>query len=620
MFQGGWAGRILRVDLTREKRTTEPLEMDLAYNYIGGRGFTSKLLYDELKPGIDPFGPENKVFMAVGPCNGTLVPGSTRITIAAKSPLSGLVGDSNSGGTMGAELKYAGYDAVVIQGKAKKPSYLWIDDDNVQLKAADHLWGKTTGETRRLIERELGDPDIQVASIGPAGENLVKFASIISDVGRAHGRCGLGAVMGSKNLKAIAVRGTKGVKIADPSAFEETVKEMNELYRENTMFFKVYTKFGPLCLLPGTNACGGMPTKNYQGFLFPEIQRLSPDVFINSSFTASRSCFSCPIHCQRYYLIDQGPYKGTYTEGIEFMDVTSYGTNLGNANRDAIVKMHALTNELGLDLADTSGVLAWATECFERGILTLKETGDIRLEWGNHETFLKLIQMIANKDGFGNLLAKGSKEASQTIGKGSERYALHIKGLVLDGREPRPFMGWALAYAVASRGGEHCRALFSGEGADKTHNYSTEGKAEAVVWHENVRAIQNSLEICEFAAVNEKMLNPQMLVKFYNAVTGLHVNADELSKIGERIVTVERAFNVREGLTRKDDILPERFLTEPMPEGPAKGQVVQLKPMIDRYYEVRGWDKKTGFPQKAKLIQLGLQSAVDELGRLGKLA
>jgi aldehyde:ferredoxin oxidoreductase len=599
--------------------TTEALKTDLAYNFIGGRGFTSKLLYDELKPGIDPLGPENKIFVAVGPCNGTLVPGSTRITIAAKSPLSGLVGDGNSGATMGAELKYAGYDTVVIQGRAEKPSYLWIDDDNVQLKTADHLWGKTTRETRRLIEEELGDPDIQVASIGPAGENLVKFASIISDIGRAHGRCGLGAVMGSKNLKAIAVRGTKGVKIADPSAFEEAVDEMKELYRENAIFSKVYTKFGPLCLLPGTNASGGMPTKNFQGFLFPEIQRLSPDVIIGSSFTASRSCFSCPIHCQHYYLIDQGPYKGTYTEGVEFMDLTHYGTNLGNADRDGIVKMHALTNDLGLDLAETSGVMAWATECFERGILTLEETGGIKLEWGNHESFLKLIQMIASKEGFGDLLAGGLREASEKTGKQSERYALHVKGLVIDGREPRPFMGWALGYAVASRGGEHCRALFSGA-ADRTYNYATEGKAEEVVWHENVRAIQNSLDICEFAAINEKMLDPQMLVKFYNTVTGLHVNLDELLKIGERILAVERAFNVREGLTRKDDTLPERFLTKPIPEGPAKGQVVHLEPMIDRYYELRAWDKKTGYPQRQRLIELGLESAADELGTLGKLA
>ena len=621
MYPGGWAGRLLRVDLTGERMVTEPVKAEWAENFMGGRGLTSKLLFDEVRPGTDPLSPENKIFIAVGPCNGTLVPGSTRITIAAKSPLTGFIGDSNSGGTMGAELKYAGYDALVIQGKAPRPSYLWIDNDTVKLRPADHLWGKTTGETRRAIEREIGDPEVQVASIGPAGENLIKFANIINDVGRAHGRCGLGAVMGSKNLKAIAVRGTHGVRVADPASLDKAIREMYELYyHEDPLWYKNFTTYGTINIVVPYNKCGGLPTRNYQTGIFSEAENLFPEVFIESLTAGSRSCFSCPLHCQHYWVIGDGPDKGTFTEGVEMMDVCHFGSRLGNSNPDSVVKMHELSNEFGLDVGDISGAIGWALECFEKGILTVEETGGLRLEWGDHSTFRKLIEMIAYREGFGRLLAEGVKRASEIIGRGSEKFALHVKGLTIDARDPRGYKGWALAYAVASRGAEHCRALYNDELSDVSFNLSMEGKPEGVAWYENMRAVQNSLQICEFCGRKGKMLSPQMLLKFFNASTGSNITEEELLLIGERIVNIERAFNVREGLTREDDTLPERFLKEPMPEGPVKGQVVDLQPMIDRYYEIRGWDKETGFPKKTKLIELELTSVADELGGLGKLS
>jgi aldehyde:ferredoxin oxidoreductase len=620
MFRGGWAGKILRVDLTRRKSVAKPLPKNLANDFIGGRGFTSKLLYDEIRPRTDPLGPDNRLFVAVGPCNGTIIPGSTRITIAAKSPVSGFVGDSNSGGTMGAELKYAGYDAVAIQGKAKKLSYLWIDDSNVELRPAEHLRDKTTGETRRAIESEIGDPEVRVASIGPAGDNLVKYACVISDVGRGHGRTGMGAVMGSKNLKAIVVRGSKGVKVAKPQALEKAMQKIHNIYHEYSDWLKYYNKFGTVGTIRIFQKKGGLPTKNYQTGIWDKAEELSPDIFVQTLTAGDRCCFSCPITCGRYWVIGKDPYKGVYTEGMSMMDMEHNGTRLGIANPNAVVKLHERTDELGIDIEDTSAALGWALECFEKGILTTDDTGGMKLEWGDYETFVRLMEMIARKEGFGALLAEGSKRASEIIGRGSEKYALHVKGLGIDSQDPRSSKGRALGYAVASRGAEHCRALFTGERSDIAQNILTEGKAERIAWFEDVRAVQNSLEVCEYCFRQEKMLEPRLLVKFHNAVTGSNVNEKELLTIGKRIVTVERAFNVREGLTRVDDNLPQRFLKEPMPEGPVKGQVVELDPMIDRYYEIRGWDKKTGVPRETTLRDLGLRDVAHELKSLGKLA
>jgi len=571
-----------------------------------------------LRARADPLGPNNKLIIAVGPCNGTLVPGSARCTVAAKSPLSGLIGDSNAGGAFGAELKYAGYDLVIIEGKAKRLSYLWINDDEIQLKDAGHLQGKTTSETRRTIERDCSEPGVCVLSIGPAGENLVKFACIISGVARAHGRCGLGAVMGSKNLKAIVVRGSKGVKVADSDALENAVQDMYQIYHENKEFYNGMTTYGTLRLILNYNKLGILPTMNYQSGIFEHIEKLSHEYFRSSYVTTMNACFSCPIGCNAQWVIDKEPYLATYGEGLELMQLEMFGPRLGNKNLNAVLKMHVAANELGMDAADLSGVLGFAFECFEKGILTKQDTDGLKLEWGNYEDALKLIENVAYKKGLGAILAEGLKQASKKIGRGSEKYALHVKGLSLDTLDPRGLKGWGLGYAISSRGADHCRHLFASELLEMDR-LTIEGKAEGVVWHENVRAFQNSLEICEFCTYYSKMISPELLAKFYNAVTGINIRIEELITTGERIINLARAFNVREGLTRKDDILPDRFLKIPMPDGASKGEVVELRPMVDKYYELRGWDKKTGFQTKKKLLELGLKDVARDLQKMEKL-
>jgi len=604
----GWAGKILRVDLTRKKITKQNLDNQTKRKFIGGLGFTTKILFDEIKPGTDPLGPDNELIIAVGPCNRTLVPGSARCTVAAKSPLSCFLGDSNAG-FFGSELKYAGYDIVVIEGKAEKLCYLIINDDEVSLVNAEHLRMRTTSETRRIIQQDFGD-EIRVLSIGPAGENIVKFACIISDFGRAHGRCGLGAVMGSKNIKAIAVKGSGGVKVADSNALEKAVQEMYEIYHEYSDWYSAFITYGTTRLLLEYNRLGILPTRNYQSGVFENIENLDPKILRSNYLTTMAACFSCPLGCNMYYVIDREPFLGSYGAGLELMQMEMFGPRIGVDNLNAILKMHTVTNELGLDAADLAGVLGFAFECFEKRILTINDFGgDLEPKWGDFEAALKLTERIAYRDGIGDILAEGAKKASEIIGKDSEKYALCVKGLSLDTLDPRGMKGWGLGYAVSSRGADHCRHLFASERIEMDP-LAIEGKAEGVVWHENIRAFQNSMEICEFCTYYGKMISPQMLIKFYSSVTGIKMTEKELIEIGERIVNLARLFNVREGLTKKDDTLPQRFLMTPMPDGPAKGHVVELQPMIDRYYELRGWDRKTGLPTREKLVELGLEDTV----------
>jgi aldehyde:ferredoxin oxidoreductase len=599
-------GKFLRVNLTREKIIKQNLDNQLKRKFVGGLGFTTKILFDEIKPGTDPLGPDNKLIIAVGPCNGTLVPGSARCTVAAKSPLSGFLGDSNAGGFFGSELKYAGYDIVVIEGIAKKLCYLIINDDEVSLVDAEHLRMKTTSETRRIIQQDFGD-EVRILSIGPAGENLVKFACIISDFGRAHGRCGLGAVMGSKNIKAIVVKGSGGVKVADPNALEKAVQEMYEIYHEYNDWYSAFTTYGATRSLLEYNRLGILPTRNYQSGVFENIGNLDPKNLRSNYLTTMAACFSCPLGCNTYYTIDREPFLGSYGAGLELMQMEMFGPRIGIDNLNAVLKMHIVANELGLDAADLAGALGFAFECFEKRILTIDDFGgDLEPKWGNFETALKLIERIAYRDGIGNILAEGAKKASEIIGKGSEKYALCVKGLSLDTLDPRGMKGWGLGYAISSRGADHCRHLFASERIEMDP-LTIKGKAEGIVWHENIRAFQNSMEICEFCTYYGKMVSPQMLIKFYSSVTGIKITEKELIEIGERIVNLARLFNVREGLTKKDDTLPQRFLTTPMPAGSAKGHVVELQPMIDRYYELRGWDRKTGLPTREKLVELGLE-------------
>ena len=630
----GWMGTILRVNLTSGDVTREPLEEDVAHKYVGGRGFVVKHLYDELKPGTDPLGPENQIVFGVGPACGTLLPGSQRWTVGTKSPITGFIGDGNCGGSFGSGLKYAGYDALIIEGKSDRPIYLLIDKDGVQLKDATHLWGKTTTETERAIRRELGNSDIRIASTGTAGDNLVKFASIMSD-NRAAARTGMGAVMGSKKLKAVAVRGSRGVKVASPERVENVSMKLYKNWHENAEGLKNIHEYGPgIGAGKIYNDLGILPTKNFQEGSFDAyesiIERLKEDLWLKP-----KSCFSCPIACGHVYIVSEGPYAGTFGEGLYGAGLW-YTAMIGNPDPEFMCKLAALSDEYGIDQADLSGVLEWLMECYQRGILTSDDLDGVEMEWGNAEAILKVTEMIVHRRGIGNLLAEGAKKASEVIGKGSEKYVMHVKGIAIDSRDPRGSKGWALGYAVSSRGADHCRHLapefttgrspemswmrteFKGfNGLDR---FSEEGKGKIHKWFEDVRAFQHALEICLFSFESKDTVWTEVLAEMFNAVTGLNFNASEVLATGERITNLDRVFNIREGLTRNDDSLPDRVLKEQLPDGPTKGQVVNLDLMLDEYYEARGWDKGSGFPTRQKLEQLGLKEAADELDRLGKVA
>jgi aldehyde:ferredoxin oxidoreductase len=636
----GWMGKILRVDLSKEEIVREPIGEDFAVKYVGGRGFNAKVLFDEVKPGIDPLGPDNKLILGVGPCNGTLVPGNSRLTITAKSPLSGSIGDSSCAASLGVRLKYAGYDMVIIEGKANRPVYLWIDDENVELRDAEQVWGKTTQETRMAIERQIGDPDISVISIGPAGENLVRFACIIADLGRAAGRTGMGAVMGSKRLKAVAVRGTRRPKIANREQLERAARELHPR-DESRDRCQTWAALG---ILAGWRSLhshfGTVPTKNYQQGTFEKLGPLSEEHW-QKSFLKSKSCFLCHTPCDHIYIMDKGRFLGTWGSNVQMDQPERYGTIVGVGDFETAMKAGALSNEYGVDIMDMGGIVAYAFECFEKGILGVEDTGGLKLEWGNDDAVLKMIEMTTYRQGIGDILAEGIKKASEQIGKGSEKYALHVKGICVDAVDPRGHKAWGLGYAVSSRGGEHAHALMVselstipgaigfdpvrgeviGEYDKRVDPLSEDGKAQMVKWHEDLRAFQNSMEMCLYVTQfrYKETTIPQLCSNLYNAVTGLNISDRDLLYIGERIVNLERAFAVRDGLTRKDDTLPDRFLKDPMPDGLAKGQVVNLEFMLDEYYRLRGWDKDSGLPTRRKLVELDLEDVADELESVGKI-
>jgi aldehyde:ferredoxin oxidoreductase len=424
----GWMGKILRVDLAREEITKEALPEEMVHKFVGGRGLNVKFLYDELKPGVDPLGPRNKIIIGAGPCNGTIVPGSTRFTVTFKSPLTGFIGDSNSGGTFGVTLKYAGYDMLIIEGKAKRPSYLWIDGDVVELRNGEALIGKTTGETRRELESELADPDISVVSIGPAGENLVKISCLIGDMGRAAGRSGGGAVFGSKNLKAIAIRGKKGVKVANVRLLEEVWQEMFRAWHDNPSIYENRARFGTGGGILNFQKAGILPTMNYRKGIYERLQDIGPQNLPDRYFIKQKACFSCPVPCQHVHVIGTGLYAGEYGEGLELAHLEHLGSRLLVDNLDLVVKASIDCDEYGLDVMEVGQLIGYAMECFENSILTPEDLGGLEIKWGNAEAAFRLIEMVACRKGIGDLFADGIKTASEKIGKGSEAFAHTVKG------------------------------------------------------------------------------------------------------------------------------------------------------------------------------------------------
>jgi len=608
----GYAGKILHVDLTTGKTYTEPLNEDYAKKYIGGIGLGMRLWLDNSKAGVDPFSPENPLVLATGPTSGTIWPtGGNGHAFVAKSPQSYGIGESKSHGSFGTELKRAGYDAVIFHGKAEKPVYVWIDDDSVQILDASHLWGKSPAETEDIIKEDLGDYYIRVAAIGPAGEKLVRIACIINEKSRAAGRCGMGAVMGSKNLKAIAIRGTHDVTVAKPDEFLEFVKEFHE--RMKGPATKKYRTLGTPENVLVHNALHCMPTRNYNNAHFEAAEKVSGE-YLNERYVAKIiGCSSCAMRCEHVCVVNEGPYKGAMAR-VEYEPLWALGPYCGIDRLDAIIKGSELCNYYGMDSISAGVIVGFAMDCYENGILTQKDMDGIEARFGNHEALVKLLEKMGKREGIGDILAEGVKFAAEKIGKGAEKLAQHIKGVEVTGYDLRCLKTAALGFAVSFRGADHNRHgayAFDVKGKFNRLKYE-KGRAKAVKDIEDVYTIIDSLIICKFSR-GTYYKEFEDLAKLYTLVTGWETTPEEMRLKGERINNLARVINVREGLGRKDDTLPWKVMNVPIPdEGPSKGAYVtqeELDLMLDDYYEARGWTRD-GIPTPEKLKALGMDDLI----------
>jgi aldehyde:ferredoxin oxidoreductase len=613
----GWTGKGLKVNLGTRKAHAFTIEKSLLNRFLGGRGLASYYLHQNLKVGIDALSPKNMLFISAGPFAGTVWPASSRVTIAGKSPLTGGLGYAHAGGDFGPELKFTGHDLVWISGRAEKPSYLFIDDDAASLKDASHIWGQATDEAIKAVQEEVGK--CRVACIGPAGENLVRISSIITDKQRSASRGGLGAVMGSKNLKALALRGRKDLGIADPGKFRDLCREAVEKWSPKNPKLKGLSNYGTPWLVNSKNETGDLPGKNHQTAKFPWSEEISGETIRQKYFVRPESCFGCAIHCRAFAEVSSNKYGLLSGPRPEYESIDALGPMCWVPDFATIMKANQVCNELGLDTISTGVAISFAMELFEKGIVTKKETG-LSLEWGNEDSMLKLVRMIACREGFGDVLADGVARAAERIGKNADKFALHVKGMELPRQEPRTLKAFGLGHAVSNRGADHLYALptidsarkmdvakrvFPDKPLDKvmdTHN--PEYKPDIVVFTENYCAVTDALSVCKFTSAETYTFMPEEFAEALSALTGEIFNEKILLESGQRIVNLERCFNVREGFSRKDDKLPSRFLEEPYQDS-----VVELDRMLTKYYRLRGWSRD-GIPKVETLKKLGLPRSV----------
>jgi aldehyde:ferredoxin oxidoreductase len=596
---GGYVGKTLRVNLTKasiEKGSTNVLPLKA---FIGGKGLGAWILYNELAPGTDASSAENKLVFATGPLTG-LGPAMAKYAVVTKSPLSGTFLDTLSGGYFASELKRAGYDIVIVEGRASKPSYIRIEDHDVKLVDGSHLWGRGTFETEETIKHEMGDKKARVASIGPAGENRVRFACICNDFGRQAGRGGSGAVMGSKNLKAIAVRGSGQIGVTQSDVYQKITAEFHEKIKTSDES-KTRRKYGTWGSVLVANQLGVLATRNFQTTFFEKAEEVGEEAISTHVLEKNMYCFGCPIGCGKLSKVKQGPYIGTTVEGPEFETIGLLGSNCGIHDIDSIVKANELCDDLGMDTISAGGVVGFAMECYERGLLSENILGGLQLTFGNSVAMLETLRMIAYRENVGDFLAEGVKRAAEIIGKGAGDLAVCTKGLEFPAWDPRGAVGMGLAYATSDIGATHTRA-FTILSEIKMNRFSTVGKAELVKRMQDQRSLINSLVLCTLSPFDYSDA-----VAMLEAVTGWDFSDNEAIATGERIFNLTRLFNVREGFARKDDSLPKR-MSEPVLTGPIAGHCItpeSLEKMLSEYYELRGWGSE-GKPKLEKLKELGL--------------
>jgi len=607
----GWFGKSLRVDLTHETVTVEEINPQVAKDFIGCRGLGVKYLYDEVDPAVDPLSPENKLIFSTGPLTGTPVPTGNRYAVVTKSPLTGALSRSNSGGDWPTEMKRTGFDQFIFEGRAARPVYLWVNNDQVEIRPAEHLWGKTVPETEDALLEETASK-AKVACIGPAGERLVKIAAIMNDKHRTAARSGVGAVMGSKNLKAVVVRGTRKVPVADPTLLQE----LNHLVRSevgcDVKKGSALREYGTAYIPLVTNEIGILPTRNFQTGVFEGVDNISGHVLKEKYLIRAKPCFGCPIACGRATRVEDAQYGGE-GEGPEYETIVTLGSACGVDNLAAITKANYLCNELGLDTISAGMTIACAMEMYEKGILSEGDVGR-SLHFGDADAVIALVQQMAYRQGFGDALAEGSYRLANKYGH--PEFSITTKKLEFPGYDPRGAKGMGLLYATSNIGASHMVGHLGypeifGFPA-KTDPLTTKDKPGLVKLFEDVFAVVDAAGLCVFLAIRylfdrNLTLRPTRLVHLMNHVTGAAYTAESLLQAGERIYNLERLFLLKAGFTKADDTLPKRMLEEPLPDGPGKGHVVELDQMLREFYHLRGWDEN-GIPRLEKLQSLGLIS------------
>ena len=609
----GYAGKILRVDLSKGRVETQALDENLAKKFIGGSGLAAKILYDETGPETDPLGPGNRLIFMTGPFAATPVITSGRHAVVTKSPLTGVFAESDSGGTWGPFLKRAGFDGVVISGKSNKPVYIWVSDGKAEIRDASRLWGKDTYELDALIRQETRNEAV-VASIGPAGEKGVRYASIMNDGtdGRAAGRGGTGAVMGSKNLKAIAVHGSQQVEMANPEALKASLKEISPRVAKNAEGMRKNGTAGGLATF---EALGSLPLQNwkYQGRWEQSAARIAGPAMTEKILTGIYYCEKCVIGCGRRVKIDKGPYAPVEGGGPEYETMALIGSLCLVDDLEAIAKANELCNRYGMDTISCGASIAFAMEAYEKGLISKKETGELELLWGRGDVMVKMVEKIGRREGLGQLLGEGVRAAAEKIGKNAVEFSLHVKGLEIPGHDPRCYNAGAVSYATSNRGACHLagfshvfeRILSMPEiGVEKPlPRLEVKGKGELTAKTQNVMGLFDALKVCKFTLFGGLKLTS--MAEWYTMVTGVPMDVAEFLKIGERIFNQKRLYNVRCGISRKDDTLPARLLTLKRTGEGLTPNLPPLGEMLGDYYQVRGWSEE-GIPLPEKLKELGL--------------
>ena len=614
----GYMGKILRVNLSKGTISTEEIDPQIAQNYIGGAGFATRILYDEVPAKADPLGPDNLLIFMTGPVTGTRFPTSGRFVVATKSPLTGIMVTASSSGFWGVELKKTGHDGIIFEGKSKKPVYLEILDDSVKLKDASDIWGKDAYEVQEILKKSVGKKNARIACIGQAGEKLAPMANVMNDEGRAAGRGGTGAVMGSKNLKAIVAYGNQKIT---PAADEFLIQMTKEIVKgvQDDPFAQFFTKWGTAFNMDMGWAAGDVPVKNWQVGEWEEgCTNLGGARMAETILKPhSGACFNCPIQCARWVEIPKGrfAYEGP---GPEYETLGSLGTMLLIDDLEAVAWLGEMCNKYGIDTISAGCTVAWAMEAYEKGALTKKDTGGIELTWGNVDAALEVVDQMGRVEGFGALLAQGSRRASEKIGKGSEEYAIQVKGLEVPMHDPRCYHSLAVNYATGTRGACHVQggsyvvelAVITPEAGlhYKQGRFDKKNKGLAAKVSQDLSAVHNSTAICMFAGM---ALQPSHVGILLGIVAGQAHSSQTIQQAGERIINLQRAFACREGISRKDDTLPKRLLT-PLPDGGAAGKAADLEYQLNEYYQLRGWDDN-GIPTPERLQMLGLEGVAKDL-------